>query len=539
PRPTNLVYDEVVVPISSANLQAPSPSNPGGAAHVTLVRPISIDEIKRMAGDFFDLIDEKKAKEMELLTESRDQKDTQQQKRTMQGQEQPSGEIDKTHGNLTLLTCFDIFDISDTGKNEDVIWWVIEESKTLLRGRRMTEMFPFAKPRRPFAEASFIPTPGFREGIGVPELIEGMHDLRKETLDLAVDAGTFEAFQFFFYRQASNMNPEIMRVNPGEGYPLTDPQRDVVFPNAGNNNSHAFAFNLMSMANAEQEKLTLVGEIQQGRVPAGRSSALRTSGGIAQLMEAGAARPERILRRFFMMLTDVYRMMYELNREFLDGEKKVRLLSPDKSGKDVFAGIRRDDLEGVVDFDFVANQGNSSREAMKQSLTDMMTVYMTPLAIEMGVVTPENVYQMLNDFGKANGPPVDRYLTQPGPESGEVRITAQAAISQIVNNQFPKGIPMEPTQEHMATLQQFSQGPDMAYLSSPQVAGLQEYMQQVGLRLKKEEEQRRQQAAAAKTQGGTGQGVPGPEAGPVQPKQQQLQENEIADETLPSERGDA
>jgi hypothetical protein len=137
-----------------------------------------------------------------------------QQKDIFQGQQPNLSKTDtegpgKTpdHKTLTRLTCFDIFDIDGDGVNEDVIFWVIKETKTLLRVRELTQVYPANPPRRPFAEASFIPVRGRRIGISLLEMIEGLHDVIKQFADQTIDRGTITNVPFGFYRASSNMRP--------------------------------------------------------------------------------------------------------------------------------------------------------------------------------------------------------------------------------------------------------------------------------------------------------------------------------------------
>ena len=76
--------------------------------------------------------------------------------------------------------------------------------------------------------------------------------------------------------------PEIIRLNPGEGYPLQDPQRDVNFPQV-NMQAETFGINLLTIMNQWQDHLTTIGPLQLGDVPKGKASALRTVGGMAMI----------------------------------------------------------------------------------------------------------------------------------------------------------------------------------------------------------------------------------------------------------------
>jgi len=540
PKIIPLGYHQVVTPIQCRNLQAPSPSNPGGAPHVTITEKITVDEISRLRRDgFFDLIDKDEMERISQTRESRDETRTQDQQRKMQGQDEEETIRENDHGRLTLLRCFDLYDIDGDKQNEDVVWWVILETKTLCKAKYLTELYPMNPPKRPFAEGSYISVPGFREGISQLELVEGMHDLRKEMLDMGVDAGTLTTFPFGFYRPTSSVKPEPLKIWPGELHPLSNPQQDIYFPNLGQNNTHAFTFNMLTWAANAEEKLTTIGDVQQGRVPPGRSSALRTSGGIAQLMEAGNQRPERILRRFFRVLTDAYAFMHALNRTFLPAEKEflvAGVLSPDEAP---YQRVKREDLQGEFQFLFEANVGNASRGALQESLQSMLGLYVNELAVTLGIVTPENVYQLYRDLGRAIGPDPDRYLTPPSPQSTALRVMAEQALTSIINNHFPVGIPYEPPEEHLQKLIAFTEDPErFGLLDGPQRQILNEYMTQVQTLV--QESQRQQQiaqSANAAGQAAQGQGTPEGGAQGVAPPQQQLQQNELADETLPSARG--
>ncbi len=540
PKITPLAYEQVICPPGVANLQPPSPSNPGGAPHVAILETITVDEIVKLRKNgFYDLITDEQMSKIGEARETSDETRARDQKRTLQGQVTSENVKDNNQGRLTLLRCFDLFDIDGDGIAEDMVWWVILETGTLCKAKLLTEMYPFNPVRRPFTEAAFLPIPGFREGIGIPELLEGMHDLRKATLDMALDAGTLTTFPFGFYRPSSNLKPEPMKIFPGELMPLSDPQRDINFPNIGQNTNSAFSLNILASAGQMEEKLSLVGDIQQGRVPAGRSSALRTSGGIAQLMEAGAGRPERILRRFFIMLKDTYSFMHQLNRAFLPESKEFVIAGVTDPGEEPYSRILRDDLEGEFQFTFEANVGNASRGALQESLQQMLALYVNELSVNLGIVTPENVYQLYKDIGQALGPNTDRYLTPPSPASSQVRITASQALIAIINGNFPSGIPFEPAEEHLKTLVAFTEDPEkMALLESGQRQALNSYMESVSQLMQEQQRQQQlQQQANAAGQAGQKPQAPGPQAGPPAPPQQQFEENELADETLPGAGG--
>lgn len=544
PRPIIKSYEQIVYPARAANLQIPSPSNPGGAAHVVMVDYPSIDEIRRLVkSGFYDMVSDADMEKlgmakMDTMTGQQEE----QQKDAFQGVTTGLGKNDDkapNHNNLTRYTCFDIFDIDGDGVDEDVIWWVIKEEKILLRARELTQVYPFSKPRRPFAEGCFLPVVGRKAGISLLEMMEGLHDLIKQFADQTIDGGTLTNVPFGFYRASSNMRPEVLRMWPGEMYPLSDPKNDVHFPTMPQQGS-AFGFNLMTMFGQMEEKLTNIGDLQLGRVPQGKSSALRTARGMNAVMGQGDARPERILRRFFMLLADVYMQMHELNKVFLPKDKQIRLSGVKRPDQDPYMTIADvAQIRGEFEFEFTANAMNTSKEALQESLQTLMATYINPLTIQLGTIDAEGIYQLQRDWGKSMGQDPDKYLKPPTPESMLPKITAEEALTMILQNITPEGRPSEAPQEHLQKIMEFAQSDNFGLLSATQVQIFKGYLVLVRQQIERAMQQQQMMAAAQQFQDGSQQpGTPGPAgSAPIDMAQAPLQRNELMDEGLPGAGG--
>lgn len=539
PRVIVKYFDDVFHPPRAKNLQIPGPSNPGGASHVILRDKPTVDEIKRLQrSGFYDKATKEDLDKLETSQSSQTDEDHKVQKDDFQGSTENTPKVE-SHRQVTRLVCFDMMDIDGDGIDEDVIHWVILETKTHLKTTALTDMYPANPPRRPFAEASMIPVNGRRVGISLPEMLEGLHDLQKMLFDQTVDGGTLRTVPMGFYRQTGTMKPEVLTFSPGELYPLGDPQRDINFPTIGNNNADAFGINMLSIIGQQEERLTTIGDLQLGRVPAGKSSALRTVGGISLLAGQGEARPERILRRFFMGLTEIWAQIHELNQHFLPKQKQIRAFGLDRPEEDPYQEITdRDEISGRFQFTFSANVLNASKQALQDSLGILLSTYINPIALQLGLIDSPGIYRLLRDFGKAHGQDPDQYLTEPAPGAMKQRITAEEAISQILNSQVPDGEPMEGAIEHMRTLQRFIQNPNFGQFSSNQVEIYRGYM--VVIQQKVAEQLRQQQLlqAAAQFSQGRNQGQAGRPAEQLPNLDQpQVQGNELLDESLPSAGG--
>lgn len=547
-------YEDVLCPSRAANLQIPSPSNPKGAAHAILVDYPTLDEIKRLIkSGYYDLVTDEDRKKMGLAVEDTTSNQAEkEQKDAFQGttyEPEPAtapepgtgAQVVNDHKPLTRFMCFDIYDIDGDGVGEDVIWTVIKETETLCRARELTQVFPANPPRRPFAEGQFIEVRGRRAGIGIPEMMEGLHDLLKQIVDQTVDNGTITNVPFGFYRASSTMRPEVIRMWPGELYPVSDPKNDVSFPSLPQQGMN-FGFNMVQVLTQMEEKLTTVGDIQLGRVPQGKASALRTVRGMQSILAQGDARPERILRRWFMCLTEVFAQMHELNQAFLPRGKQYRIAGMPRPGEDPYRVL--DDpaaIRGRFQFDFKANAMNTSKDAIQAALQELMAVYISPIAIQLGITLPEGAYQLMRDYGKSWGQDPDRYISPPSPDSMLPKAMAEEVISIIMQGSMPEVRPLEPPAEHMQKLMDFTAKPEFGLFTPGQVEIFKSYLSIVRMRMI--EEQQRMALAAAAGAGGAmggpgGDAISGPKPGPQGPEAPtMLGKGELADESLPGARG--
>lgn len=537
PRPMAKDIDEVLHPWRAANLQPPGPSNPGGASHVILIDHPTLDEVVRLQkSGFYDLLTREDLDMLSVTAVDRSYDQMQAQRDDFQGtaeeREIPNVE---SHKKLTRLMCFDMYDIDGDGIDEDVIWWMIKETETICKVKRLTEMYPANPPRRPFAEATMIPVKGRRIGISYLEMGEGLHDASKELIDQTIDAGTIASSPFFFYKSTSLQKPEILTLAPGEGFPMADPTNDINFPNI-QNSSQAFGLNMLTVLGQMRERLTMVGDLQAGKVPAGKSSALRTSGGIQQLISQAEARPERILRRFFLGMAEMYRQMHELNERFLPKDKQVKVSGTLDPGKDPYQNISDTSMiKGRFTFNFKANLFNMTKGNLQNALGSIMSVVVSPLALQAGITDPDKIYRLFRKYIESWGQNADEYLKAPTPQSGQQLIQAEEAIISIMNDTLPGGFPFEGFVAHLDKLTAFAQSNEFGLLTANQIQIFGQYYQQVASGAQQEMQQQqllRSAAMFAQKQGDQGDSRETSETPNMD--NAQLNENEFLDRTMES-----
>jgi hypothetical protein len=356
---------------------------------------------------------------------------------------------------------------------------------------------------------------------------------------------------FGFYRPTSSMQSESIRLAPGELFPLADPSRDIVMPQIGNPQAMGMALNLMTIVQQMEERVSVIGDLQLGRVPAGKSAALRTTANMSLLAGQGEARPERILRRFFMGLAECFKVMHALNQHFLPKHKQIRITGPMKPGADPYLDITDAEMiTGDYQFKFKANALNTSKVQLQQTLQTLLSTYVNGLAIQLGISTPETIYNLLRDYGKSLGsdPEGARYLNAPSPDLLGPKLTAEEAAIMLLQGQTPEGSPLERGgwAEHFAKLQAIAQqlmdpAVDTGEIS-PQIGQLfAGYMAMASQRAAEEQQMQQMMAAAQQFQ----QGAQPQDAGGRPPQQAQApggnpqvaSGNEMIDETMPTAGG--
>lgn len=512
--------EDIVVPGRSENLQPVTMSNPTGAIHMFMVDYPTKDQILRLVESGFydevtkDQIDQIKAS---ASTQAGDTSDPEGAKIL---QDDLTGTTTNMHSDeqenaFTRLTFFGRADLDGDGYEEEVVYWLLEKPQILLRARYLTEVYPTTPMRRPFAMAKYIPVNGQFYAIGLIELMESGYDIIKKTFDQMVDSGDLTNTPWGFYRPMSGIRPEVMRMGPGDLYPTNSPKDDVHYPTLPQGMA-SFGHNLIAMVSQILDQTTLVGQLQLGGVPQGKSSALRTTSNMQTLLQQGDARPERVLRRFFTGLVEIWQQFHELNQIFLPKNKQFRIAAGATKDRDPYVTIAdRNQISGRFLFDFGASILNTNRSLSTSALQDLLGILVNPLLFQLGIETPENLHKLLSDYIKARGQDPEKYISSPtqDPFANTAKISVEDAIHTIMNGMFPYGASLEPLDQHLQKLLEFTQDKDNMEMLSPQQSQLLgQYAAQRVAEFQQKMEQQQMMANAQQMQQSMG-GAPGQEAG--------------------------
>ena len=527
--------EDIVVPSNCTNPQPPTESNPRGAHHVVRLCTASLDTIRvRQKQDIYDLLTKDDVDTIATWTDQLGTDETSQpkeQKDDMEGVETQTPLA--THGTVRVLEVYDRWDVDGDGLEEDVVFHIVcnggMSDGRLARARYLTEIIPPGPQgaRRPIEKFNLFPDTNRYYCPSMPEQVEGMSDLMNMFFNFGADAGVLSNMPFFFYRAASGLKPEIMKLNPGEGYPLDDPKADVYFPQLPNAQG-TWVFNIIAMCNQFLEKLSMQSQLSFGGVPQGKSAALRTTDNMQAVLQQGDVRIERVLRRLFEGLSCVWDQGLALCQRYLPPSTEYRIMGvPTKD--EAFDTIEdRKEIAGQFTFQWRATMTNTNPMMQQQTALSLVQILSSPFLLQMGIVGPEEVYRAIRRYvetlEEANS---DQYLKRPAGVSSAPKITAEQAISMLLNSRPPSEVnPVEPIDEHAKKLGAFMQSDQFGMLSAQQVAMFGEYLRQVSEKAAMVQQQAQQMALAQQFQqqlgGGNGQpgapsGGPSPEATTMSP----------------------
>lgn len=521
-------FEDVVFPARSANLQPPGPENPHGAAWVDRICKTTVDAIK--VGKSNGLYDQLTDEDLEAIVEGKSliasgdkTEEPKEQKDKLEGVQPP---WTNKGDERTIIERYGRYDADGDGFEEDIIFWIEKSTKTLMKAVYLTEMYPGLPIRRPLNSESFIPVPNRVYGMSEPELIESIQDIMQMLMNQHIDWGTLTNTPFFTYRAASGWKPEVIRIEPGLGIPLDDPERDFKIP-AFATRGEAYTINTMTVLQQFAERLAMISDINFGRVPTGKSSAFRTQGATLSILAQGDVRSEQILRRLFHGFGAVYQGMHRLNQRYLPEKKEILIADVEAEGEETYQDVTPDEISGIVDFRFKASLINTNKQAVSAALTEFMALAISPLAIQAGIVTEAEIYTLLRKKAKAADMDPDQILARPfnfGP-----KLTAEEAISAIIDGKPAVGRTLEPPEEHLQKLQKLEQSDNFGFIDNSNLPLYQAWKERVvGLI-----QQRQALIAAAQAQsGGTASnegpgGVLSQGAGPDATTAPQVQNNEL------------
>lgn len=533
--PATIIHqlEDVTLPLRSLNPQPVTPQNPFGAPWVSRRLRVNLDTIRRrMDNGTYDLLTEDDWAQLVAYADTRQAPDDIQGEDSLKVEKEAhaglisdwSG-LDEDKQWLDLEEWYGSYYLPD-GYDCEIVTHVFDLSEgnaICARARYLSEVCPGAPQWRPFGYECFIPVPDCIYGIGVAELLEGLHDLLHDLFNSNLDRGDVANLPVMLYRASSGVKPETMRARPGDWIPVDNPKDDaaaVQYPHA----DQSWSFNMIGLVQQLSERLIQVGSLQFGQVPQGKASALRTVGTTMAILQQGAALPEQILRRFFHWLQQVYSQFHMLNTKFLPARKRILIIGKEYESDQAYEELSPRDIQAPVNFEFGATLLNTNKGITSQSLTEIGQAIFNPLGFQMGLVGPQQFYQWAKDKINATQLDPQRYLIRPPGTPDTPPMSAQDAIVMLIEGKMPPGVNfVEGPMAAFETFAKWYQSDEFGRVAQIHLGLVKEYLTQVQAAAM--QEQQRQQLAQASQEfqgmmGNKGQGATSPMGGGEPPEMQ-------------------
>lgn len=295
-----------------------------------------------------------------------------------------------------ILEAYLKVDLDNSGIASDVIVWMHKATREILRA---TYLWRVAKTgETPFAVSDFYRRRGQASALGLVELIYTLTKEIDALHNMKIDFGLLSTMPVGFYRASSSLSKERLPLSPGQLIPLDNPMTDVNFPNMGAR--HAFAAQEEAALMDFISRVTGISDMQMGVL--GAQGAARTATGASAIVNESNANLDIFLRRLQRGFKKALRYTYALLCEKLPAGYEFRLLGRD--GRFRYRRVQsREELRGQLDFSLEPNSAASNPQLKISNAQQVLSLVQNPLLIQLGVVTPGNLYEATKNMMVAMG----------------------------------------------------------------------------------------------------------------------------------------
>lgn len=282
-------------------------------------------------------------------------------------------------------------------------------------------------------------------GRGLVETQSSLNEMTDVLVNQAIDAGSLANNPMFGYRGSSTFDPEEVRVEPGLGVKLDDVNNDLRFFSW--NVNPTWAVPIIGMIDQMMSQLSSLGPESSGAV-GNRVGATRSNAGLKSMFAERDVNLDVLMRRLNDTISDVYEGLFYDCEERMPKELRIPVIGMDgvpeldENGKPMFTTISRSDGAARVHFGLYANATNMNRQAQLEASMSMAQFLFQRVALDTGIVKPQNVYNVLSDVLKSMGKQrIDRFISKP---DGADAITFEAELYCAAQGIMPPVVMADP-----------------------------------------------------------------------------------------------
>jgi hypothetical protein len=443
----NQNLDHLFFPIDVTSLQ------PTECPHIILRTTKTLSEIEQRykSGDY-DLITKEK---MELIRKTlSDEKPTKTDGATDAMREIVEAERQTYPDQIVeVWECYKTKDIDDDGISEEIVVTVLPEARVVARVRYLEEVFMHG--RRPIDAVYYEIRPYSIFGKGIPEKGQSLQEIYDDIWRQMLNYNEVITLPFFFYLAGGQMEGQVYKLRPGEGYPLGSLD-DIKFPQFPNNLGTSFAE--LQMLWSTWERYMKINDPMMGIQGQARQTATATLKLLSESLEANSIN----FARFKQGWSEIFMNTWQLYRAYMPEYMKFRIWDPmakDGGGDWKFDKMAKRDMVAYPDIDLSIDIEQTSKIFQRQLYTSLYEILMNQTNIMFKVTDANTAYNVLDRLldafdikDKANfivRPPV---MPPPKEPQQEIYMLAQGV--------YPKPNPQEDINNHLAVHQAFLMSPE-------------------------------------------------------------------------------
>ena len=350
--------------------------------------------------------------------------------------------------------CYDAYikyDWNGDGIQEECVFLINADTETYLSGKPLVAISKIEE--RPWVISPFIRRPGRILGKSVPELTRHLHKEMNAIHNQRIDAGNFLIAPWFFYRPSSGLKPDQIKIGPGVGVPLDDPDRDVRFPNIPTGGI-TISFQEEKVVLDLIERLTSVSAYQLGKeseVVKSRATARGTMAIIQQGEQKFTIIGRRVQACFARMLTKI---LHQYQQNFPEDLQR-RVLGED--GKPLFPNMAPEDILGQYDA-YMVLDATAGSAIMEREVN--MGIYQAMAQDPYVTNSPARGWEIRADMLRSQGKRDVERIIGPKPPSDDL-----AKLPQEENARMAQGEAIEPKQgedhaQHLTKHTEYREAPE-------------------------------------------------------------------------------
>lgn len=316
------------------------------------------------------------------------------------------------------------YDVEGTGVNENIRIMISPEHRIYLGGVCVKDLTKSGKRPIDFTKYdNYLGRPDDLDGEGILHKVRELAEEVDACFNQLTDAHTLAVLRPFFYDPSGDVDAPAITLGPNKGIPVTDPQRNLFFPDIAIATERLI--NAIRLVMEFIERLTAASEYIMGReseTVGGSGTATRTQA-IVQAAETRFTLPSERLRQGAARILNQHLDLIQLNipqgmEEKVLGEKGEKLFH---------AGELTDDgISGEFVAFLLPDPSMGSKQQERQL---MQQIYATLLGNPIVASNPQNLYYVTADtlkaFGRDEGyiqkwlgpPPMQDDVTDPEDEN--------------------------------------------------------------------------------------------------------------------------